>query len=229
MMRALRSDQRGQSMFEFNMSLPFLMPIMLVVMMLVVQWAFLFSAKSTLDAATVKAVREGALNYGKLSAINAGLAEGLMPLYANGTDTTDIVSAYARSRAAVTLLGNVIILNPNAEVFDKFNIEIYHGRDRYQEIPNDNLMYRSTALTQLSDERQLNLQDANLLQIEVQWCQKMVVPFANSVIENVVNSGLLFNPSSQQLRCNAIGIASGEKYLAMTSQGLMRMQTPFRQ
>ncbi len=211
------------------MSLPFLTPIILVVMMLVVQWAFLFSAKSTLDAATVKAVREGAINYGSMSAINRGLTEGMMPLYNHGTGIGDIVSAYTRARTAVGLLGRVTILNPNEEVFNKFKVEIYYGRDRHQEIPNDNLMYRSTALTQLSDERQINLQDANLLQIEVQWCQKMVVPFANSVIENVVSSGLLFNPSAQQLRCNALGQASGDKYLAMTSQGLMRMQTPFRQ
>lgn len=53
-------------MFEFSLALPFLIPIILVAMMLIVQWAFIYTSKSTLDAATVAAVRAGTLHHGNI-------------------------------------------------------------------------------------------------------------------------------------------------------------------
>ncbi|WP_257581313.1 TadE family protein [Shewanella algae] len=221
------TSQTGQAMMEFNLALPFLMPLVLVAMMLLVQWGFIYSAKSTLDAATVKAVRSGALNHGSLSAIRKGLSEGMMPLYNQDPSLTGTLGALAKARIAVTTQAKITILSPDKKVFDRFKVRsTYQGKSLY-EIPNNNLMYRNPALQNLGNNRQLNIQDANLLQIEVRWCQKLIVPFANYVLREIVSSPL-YMPSKQQLECNLLSRATGDIYLAMVSDGLMRMQTPFR-
>lgn len=219
--------QKGQSMVEFSLAVPFLMPIVLVTMMLIVQWSFIYSAKSTLNAATINAVRAGTLHNGNINHIRNGLAQGMMPLFAHGTDIADTLDAVAKSKVAVALQSNVTILSPDRAAFDKFKMRVRYSRSRIDEIPNNNLMYRNPVLVDVGQGRKLNVQDANLLQIEVRWCQKLIVPFANYIIEEIITS-IWYLPSPEQLVCNALGQATGDIYLAMVSQGLMRMQTPFR-
>ncbi len=219
--------QRGQSMIEFNIALPFLMPIFLVAMMLVVQWGFIYKAKSTLDAATSKAVRAGTLHHGDISEIRKSLSEGMMPLYAHGTSITDITKAVIKARAATAVHSNIEILSPDRLVFNKFKVRSKYPSGYVYEIPNSTLMYRNPVLKRISSDRKLNVQDANLLQIEVRWCQELIVPMANYVIEEIVKSAL-YLPSQEQLACNALGQVTNKRYLALNAQGLMRMQTPFR-
>ncbi|WP_299570140.1 TadE family protein [uncultured Shewanella sp.] len=219
--------QKGQSMVEFNLALPFLMPIMLVAIMLIVQWSFIYTAKSTLDAATITAVRAGTLHHGKADEINKGLAAGMMPLFAHGTDISDTVEAVAKSRLAVALQSKLTILSPDQATFDQFKVRSRYTSGFINEIPNNTLMYRNPALKDVGAGRKLNIQDANLLQIEVRWCQKLIVPFANYVLKEIVTSAW-YAPSTDQLACNVLGQATGDIYLSMVSQGLMRMQTPFR-
>lgn len=223
--------QKGQSMFEFHATLPFLMPIILVTMMMIVQWGFIYTSKSTLDAATVQAVRAGTLHHGSVAEIRKGLAQGMMPLFAQGTAATDTVTAVVRSTIATQLQSQIRILNPDNRTFTKFRVRSRTPRGFIYEIPNNNLMYRNTRSENVgsgSHNRRLNIQDANLLQIEIRWCQRLIVPFANRVINEIVTNPWLVRPTQDQLACNALGAATGDIYLALTSQGLMRMQTPFR-
>ncbi|WP_235363905.1 MULTISPECIES: TadE family protein [Shewanella] len=226
-MIAARSKQRGQSMFEFSLALPFLLPIILVAMMLIVQWAFIYTSKSTLDAATVAAVRAGTLHHGNIDEMRKGLAQGMMPLFAHGTSTSDTTQAYAKARLATLVQSQITILSPDRETFDQFKVRSRYDTGSRYEIPNNNLMFRDPAPKNVGNNRQLNVQDANLLQIEVRWCQKLIVPFANYIIKEIVTSPL-YNPSREQLACNVLGVTTGDTYLAITAQGLMRMQTPFR-
>ena len=221
------NSQRGQSMIEFNMALPFIMPIMLVVMMLIVQWGFVYQSKSTLDSATQKAVRAGTLNNGSLTEIRKGLAEGMMPLFAHGTSMSEIGKALIKSRLQTQLLSDIQILNPDSSVFNKFKISRRYSTGRVNEIPNDTLMYRNPRLIEVGGDRKINLQDANLLQIEVRWCQELIVPVANYVIEEIVTS-TWYGPSTEQIACNRLSLVTQKRYLALTSKGLKRMQTPFR-
>ncbi|MCG9754774.1 pilus assembly protein [Shewanella insulae] len=214
-------------MFEFSLALPFLIPIILVAMMLIVQWAFIYTSKSTLDAATVTAVRAGTLHHGNINEMRKGLAQGMMPLFAHGTSTGDTVQAYAKARVASLVQSQITILSPDRETFDRFKVRSKYHTGYVHEIPNNNLMFRDPAPKNVGNNRQLNVQDANLLQIEVRWCQKLIVPFANYIIKEIVTSPL-YNPSQDQLACNALGVTTGDTYLAITAQGLMRMQTPFR-
>lgn len=219
--------QKGQSMVEFNLALPFLMPIILVAMMLIVQWGFIYASKSTLDAATVSAVRAGTLHHGNIRDIRKGLAQGMMPLFAHGTGMTDTLEALVRAQVAANVQAEIRVLSPDQATFDQFKVRSRYPSGHIYEIPNNNLMYRNPGLKNVGNNRQLNVQDANLLQIEVRWCQKLIVPFANYIIEEIVTS-VLYQPNRDQLACNALGLATGDSYLALTSQGLMRMQTPFR-
>ncbi|MCH4293096.1 pilus assembly protein [Shewanella sp. 3B26] len=223
----LRSRQLGQAMFEFNLALPLLIPFVLLSMMLAVQWVFIYVGKSTLDAATIKAVRAGALNHGNKGEMEKALAEGLIPLYVRDTDLLSSYSALAEARIAVATLSDLKVLNPTKAVFDQFKYRAKVNNNSVNEIPNDNLMYRSTVQKDVGDGRKINIQDANLLQIEVRWCHRLVVPFANYAIKQIVTS-VLYQPSKEQLTCNALGLATDDVYLAMISQGMMRMQTPFR-
>lgn len=219
--------QRGQSMVEFNLALPFMVPLVLLGVMLVVQWGFIFITKSTLDAATAQAVRTGALHHGGMSQMQESLAHGMRPLYSRDTSTTDAASSLVRARTDTALLSQVRILNPNNEVFDGFKHRVTYNGSQIFEIPNNNLMYRSPHLISLGDGRAMNLQDANLLHIEVRWCARLIVPIANHIMRGILTTFQL-NPSPEQLACNAIGQVDGNVYLAVVSEATMRMQTPFR-
>ena len=69
---------QGQAMAEFSISLPFLAPFILVLIMLLVQWLFIYKEKVTLNGAVFEAVRAGALNHGSTDAMKDALAQGMM-------------------------------------------------------------------------------------------------------------------------------------------------------
>ncbi len=61
--------------------------------------------------------------------------------------------------------------------------ETISSTNEYRVIPNDNLMYRSSAKKPVS---QINIQDANLLKIKVTFGYHLFIPFANTVIISLV-------------------------------------------
>ncbi|WP_105189653.1 hypothetical protein [Pseudoalteromonas sp. T1lg48] len=238
-------------MAEFSISLPFLAPFILVLIMLLVQWLFIYKEKVTLNGAVFEAVRAGALNHGSPEAMKDALAQGMMPLFmeadTDAPDVADVATAYAKARAYVAIGSDIIILNPTPAVFNKFKQQRkYKGVGTLYEIPNDNLMYRSSAAVRVYDDVKINIQDANLLQIEVNWCKRLEVPIANWVIgeiltlKNVDPNPLSDNyvnyiPGQEQLKCNALGAAAGnaqngqtDYYITLKSYALIRMQSPFR-
>ena len=245
------NKMKGQVIAEFSISLPFLAPFILVLIMLLIQWMFIYKEKVTLNAAAFEAARAGALNHGSLDAMEEALAQGMMPLFMsadkNAPNGFDVASAYAKAKAYVQLGSEINILNPNTEVFNKFKQQRrYKGGNTVYEIPNDNLMYRNSNPVRVYDDVKLNIQDANLLQIEVNWCKRLEVPIANWVIGEIVTlTGVSqdpqsrdfvnYTPSDEQLTCNALGAASGNTqnafngyYIAIKSYALIRMQSPFR-
>ncbi|MCC5853739.1 MAG: pilus assembly protein [Alkalimonas sp.] len=213
-------------MIEFNIALPFLAPVVLLGIMVVIQWGFIYVAKSTLDSATMQATRTGSLHHGGVREMRESLAHGMMPLYAKGTGNVDIIRALNRSAMEAALLSNITILNPDINVFNAFRQRVIYDGSEIFEIPNNNLMYRNPTILTLGDGRPMNIQDANLLHVEIRWCHRLIVPFANRLISAVTSS--FTSPSTHQLQCNAIGMADGNIYLALVSEATMRMNTPFR-
>lgn len=244
--------QKGQSMVEFSITLPFLAPLILVLIMLLIQWVLVYKDKVTLNAASFDAVRAGALNHGSMPKMKDALAQGMMPLFMvdNGDDPNAIgvASAYIKAKAFVEIGSKITVLNPTSDVFNEFK-----QRRRYEdgttedEIPNDNLMYRNPEVISISTDKKLNIQDANLLQIEVDWCKRLEVPIANWLIGKIItltdvdpdptsDKFVPFVPSEGQLTCSALGVlasAGGTSsysgyYITIKSYALIRMQTPYR-
>jgi len=233
--------QRGQAMIEFSVSVMLMAPFVIAIIMLLVQWALVYKEKVTLNGATFEAARFGALNHGAISDIRSALAQGMMPLFMGDDDSkTQVVRALARANVRVRKHATIEIINPTRAVFNAFKTSVRYYRQArpIREIPNDNLMYRSSATRNIGGG-QMNIQDANLLKIKVNWCKRLEVPIANWIIGEVVTltnvsvnptdiDYVAYTPVNQQLRCNALGAATGDYYVAIESYAIVRMQTPFR-
>lgn len=243
------NKQKGQAMAEFSITLPFLAPFILVLIMMLLQWTSVYKEKITLNAATFDAVRAGALNNGDMAKMEDALAQGMMPLFmADEIGTIEVTKAYAKAKLAVAAGASIKILNPSAEVFEKHKLRRKYGRNTYiNEIPNDNLMYRKPVEKHITDDVYMNVQDANLLKIEVQWCKRLEVPIANWAIGKILTltdisinpldpKFVIYTPGPHQLRCSALGMTTSQNgevtfndyYMSVKSYALIRMQTPFR-
>lgn len=240
------TNQKGQAMAEFSISLPFLAPIILVMIMLIIQWATIYRDKMTLNAASFEAARAGSLNSGSESKMYEALAQGMLPVFMRDESTNQEVGrAYVRSKAYTTLGAQINVLNPTQAIFDKHKIERKdRSGNRWYEIPNDNLMYRDSTAEKISDDLFVNVQDANLLKIEVNWCKKLEVPIANWVIGQILTltdvsldrndpKFVVFNQGEHQAQCNLLGVIAGtdtysDYYISIKSYALIRMQTPFK-
>ena len=188
----------GQSMVEFLIVLPSLLLIVLGIL----QFSLMYQARNLLNHATFIGARQGALSGGDMTSIKDGVASAMAPLFMRVSLTSspamsDVVKARLISTIEIFNLNTALIeiLNPTPDVFNKHNL---NGA-----IPNDNLMYRSTASADGG-----SIQDANLLKIQVTYCFKLVVPFVNQLIyglnvglEEVKNlAGISFKPGDTQER-----------------------------
>ena len=165
-------SQRGQTMVEYLI----ILPALLLLVLGVIQFALIYQAKSTLNYATFMGARQGALKNASMFSVMDGVAGGMTPLFMRTTDAAAIQDlAKARIIAAIEifnpLTAKVEILSPTQEAFDEFMVD--------GEIPNDNLMYRSSDAGENSG---MSIQDANLLKVRVTYCVKLVVPFVDRVI-----------------------------------------------
>ena len=153
-----------------------ILPVLLLLVLGVIQFALIYQAKSTLNYATFMGARQGALKNASMFSVMDGVAGGMTPLFMRTTDAAAIQDlAKARIIAAIEifnpLTAKVEILSPTQEAFDEFMVD--------GEIPNDNLMYRSS---DAGKESGMSIQDANLLKVRVTYCVKLVVPFVDRVI-----------------------------------------------
>jgi len=193
-----RQVMRGQSMVEFLIVLPSLLLIVLGIL----QFSLMYQARNLLNHATFIGARQGALSGGDMTSIKDGVASAMAPLFMRVSLTSrpamsDVVKARLISTIEIFNLNTALIeiLNPTPYMFYKHN--------RGGAIPNDNLMYRSTASADGG-----SIQDANLLKIQVTYCFKLVVPFVNQLIyglnvglEEVKNlAGISFKPGDTQER-----------------------------
>lgn len=153
-----------------------ILPVLLLLVLGMIQFALIYQAKSTLNYATFMGARQGALKNANMFSVMDGVAGGMTPLFMRTTDAAAIQDlAKARIVAAIEifnpLTAKVEILSPTQEAFDEFMVD--------GEIPNDNLMYRSS---DAGKESGMSIQDANLLKVRVTYCVKLVVPFVDRVI-----------------------------------------------
>ncbi|MBV1908674.1 MAG: pilus assembly protein [Kangiellaceae bacterium] len=221
----LGSRQSGQSAFEMVLVLP----VLLILIFGIIQWGFISRTKITMNTATELAARAGALNNGQQSEIRSAFSRGMVPLFMQAqTGEIALVRALARATLAVRVRSQLTILNPSTEVWNEFRTTVIYPNQRIEvdEIINDNLMFRPSTQQSIGDGVLMNIQDANLLKIQMDWCEELIVPVIGSLIVEAASG--LFSTSAQQRRCNVIGFALNAPYLAMRSTATYRMQTPFR-
>ena len=125
-----------------------------------------------------------------------------------------------------------------------------------RQIPNDNLNIRSTQLRNVrvaGENVQLNLQDANLLKIRGHWCAPLSVPLVRSAFYHTLfrlrmlwqQNFWWFHASKSEVRAHphwgacqaktarnaalaAAGVSSRVYYIPISSDAVIRMQSPVR-
>ncbi len=210
-------DQAGQAMVEFLVVLP----VMLLLMFGAIQFALIFHAKITLNYAIFEAARAGTLAGADFAKVKEGFARGLAPLYSYPGDDDDQVAAFHAAREKVRALfddqsGLVRIerLTPTPASFRHYA--------PYGEIPNDNLLYRSSSYGPAAG---MSIQDANLLQLRVTYWYPLYVPLVNKLIASFICCA-----DGENCRwANDPVCDLEEPYIPLTAVAALRMQTPARE
>jgi len=173
-MNPLRLKSRGQAMVEFII----VTPVMLLLVFGALQFAFLYHAKTALNYATFQTAREGAVNHAHMAIMENAFARNMAAIYTNNDNLTELTQARDRIRKEIAA-GFVFIdvVNPTDEMFNVFGID--PDGDGWDEIPNDNLMYRPVTREPISDA---TVQDANLLKLRITYCYPMYVPYVNRAL-----------------------------------------------
>jgi len=216
-------QHNGQSMTEFII----VMPVLLILIFGGFQFALIYHAKITLNYATFLAARSGAVANGHMGVMENALARGMAPLYTHCEEIEEVKRARNKVQDEIRNgFGRIEIINPLPAAFTDFKPISAPNSDRY--IPNDNLMYRSTATTGSSG---INIQDANVLKIRASYCYPMYVPYVNTLIKTL----LMDPPSPDCEEClGTIPAGSGtfeagcliNDRFPINSQAIVRMQSP---
>ena len=171
---------RGQGAVELLVALP----VLLLLVLSVLQFSLVFTAKSTLDQALFRGVRAATLDHGSLSALRTGAAQALAALYPNGqSGAGGYALALAKAQAALALPSQfqVVVLNPTAAAMAAWDGPYLDQGQQVREIPQAHLI--DTTLGSKGGE---TLQAANLLSVQGRWCQPLIVPFVNTVIAHLM-------------------------------------------
>ena len=229
--------QRGSVLVEAVIALP----VFFFILFGIVEYGYAYRAKATLNLATFEAVRAGTLNNARLAPIKSALAIGMAPQYMKGgTGLGSFQAARARAWALMVGIDNIAgapdsinIVAPTSSTFAKFK-ESVNGQDI---IPNDNLYWRSSETESVNISgvsREVSIQDANILKIKTLWCHRLITPGLDRIVYlTILNPpGTLGNNISEEQKiCNRLRfvgsfVGSNNYYVAITSQSVMRMQSP---
>jgi hypothetical protein len=230
-----RRYSRGAALAE----LLYVLPLFFFLLFGVMEAAFIFRTRATLNVATFQAARLGATQHAMVEPMRDRLARGMVPLYMKGkTDPARYAVASLESTALAqgvrAVRDPVRVISPRLAVFEAFreqrSIRLAGGSPSKQMvIPNDNLKWRSPTPKIVAidgENRELSIQDANLLKIATFWCHRLKVPVLDRIVHGVTSSGLGGLPNSaEQAACNAYGFVRGGFYLAITSHAVVRMQS----
>ena len=208
-----RSTQRGQSLLEACVVIGVFGTLLLGIL----QSVLFYQAKTVVDYAALQAARSGATNFAEMGSMRVGLARGLMPLYTFQAGPVGAAKGYAKAYLAARnpLTSEITIISPTRAAFDDHQQAEFDG---VKAIPNDSLMFRSSA----PGASGLSVQDANILKIRVVYGYKMVVPVIDKIVLGVFRAAHYSGMSAKEI----LMLESGE--LPIVAQAVVRMQTPFR-
>lgn len=207
---ASRRHARGQSMVE----LLIVAPLVFFLILMVIQAVLLYRMKSTLDYAALMTARAGAVSGVDKGQMRQAFAKGMMPLYAHKTGATELNVAYGKAQADLLINGKITVINPTRAAWDEFKERQYDGE---YALPNDTLAFRSDRVGSSG----VNIQDANLLKIKVEYDAPLVVPFV----------GWVLGGRSEYLepdRFERSPLRPLTNRLRMESYAIVQMQSPIR-
>jgi Flp pilus assembly protein TadG len=173
--------QAGATIVEFAI----ISPIAILLVMGIIQFGLMFSAKQILNEATFVAARAGAEQNAQKSAMSTALTTAMIPFYQNTFYTnpaTRLADAYGSALTDLPLNLDIAVLNPNADVFSDFGLTDATTNQTY--IPNDSLEYRDHSWT--GPTTGLTIQDANALKIRVTYAYELKVPLMQIVFKSVM-------------------------------------------
>jgi hypothetical protein len=153
------------------------LPVVLLLGLLITQWALIIQARSMLDHASYMAVRAGALNEGELAPMRRAFARAITPMNLAGTGAQPFETAFlTRSLPAARMHARFEILNPTRAAFDDHAQTDTQGR-RY--LPYRDLDRRSPTPGRRSG---MSLQQATRLTLEITYGLELLVPLAGPLV-----------------------------------------------
>ena len=184
-----RSSSVGSSLVELLLALPFVVLLGLVLL----QTALVFQAHHSLSYAFFEAARQGSVQGGRASAVEAGFANGLVaflspsahsadPLAARSFSERESLLEAARAHVRAGVAGQWIEIrriSPTPLMFAEWGEPARDDNgawlDGTRVIPSDNLKYRSLARADAA-----SLADATLLKLELRYGTPLLVPFVGA-------------------------------------------------
>ncbi len=163
------------------------LPVVLVLGLSVVQWAFIHEARAYLDHATLMAARAGALNNAELGPMRNAFARAITPLHLSKTGSAHFESRFlTKALPDSRLNARLEILNPTQEAFRNHARRDRQGR-RY--LPFRDL---DQASRRIGRHSRLNIQDATLLRVKVTYGYPLKVPYAGWFIIQALKTATRF-------------------------------------
>ena len=170
--------QRGSAMIEFAV----VAPIITLIGLATIQYGMLFFVKNQYNHAAFMAARAGSVGNADIVQIKQAYAHALIPLYARGTTTGALASAYDKALEEVEDSVGIEMLNPTAESFEDFNdkdLQKSLGGNTQRVIPNGGLAYKKAAIVPAASGQ--NIHDANLLKLRITHAYKPQVPLVAAI------------------------------------------------
>lgn len=175
--------QGGASSIELVITLP----IVGLLGLGALQFGLVMQQKNALNFALEEAARAGSVGNATTSSIEGGLARGLMPVMVGAASASDVPAAMAKTAEKIAeAKANGFMswrqLSPTKEAFQDFGVKNKSGQ---LEIPNDNLLLRSTATGAKSGQ---NILDANVLKLEMTYGMPLDVPLVGKLYSTLVGA-----------------------------------------
>ena len=218
--------ERGATLVEFVIAGPLVLFILLVLM----QYALLFHARSQLNYATFEAARAGTVANARPAAMRAAFERAMTGYHGGGTTTAELATSRAKALAEAPFT-RIEIVSPTKESFDDYHSPALAARmgGSGRVIPNTNLAHlacpidrpgcRSNPGANASGQ---TLQDANLLKLRITYgipAQKQV-PLAGPFMARALAA--LEPADGDAFRA---GLITGGR-IPVVAHTVMRMQSP---
>ena len=220
------SSQRGATLVEFVIAGPLVLFILLVLM----QYALLFHARSQLNYATFEAARAGTVANARPTVIRTAFHRAMTGYHGGGTTTAELAASRAKALAEAPFT-RIEILSPTRESFDDYHSPALAARlgASGRVIPNTNLAHldcpidrpgcRNNPAANVSGQ---TLHDANLLKLRITYGipTKKQIPLAGPFMARAL--ALLDPADGDAFRAGLI--ADGR--IPVVAHTVMRMQSP---